>query len=444
MPEVQPKPLIIAKPVSPAGNSPGSNSASPDGSIKLNVSRKYVLPPRPKPGRKPSADTPPNRRKAQNREAQRAFRERRAAAVQELEAKLDEVAEKHAEEQQALQQVIAKLQAENEQLKTMRTPPSMFSPPAGMSPKPILSPMTNFFAPSPVFASGDPGLEVLDRVLDQRLPVPNKGYSPMSTSPKSPRSPTAFKRVGPPPVQGLRLLESDWKQPAIPLRRRLSSLETDFTNRFRDVPSKLDDRRRRLSSAVSPFETKIPSPPNVVQDTANEFQRRPEDRCGFCTDDTPCVCMEAAQRERSNMADIETLGGNIIPVCSSKGISSPSLPGSPSQSQSAHNTPSPSIPDSPVPRTGECTGNPGTCTQCQEDPMSTLFCTTVASKTTNSHIKSGTFIPAQAAYRTLSRHAGFARVDFSTVVSSLETRGTQVEVNSVAKVLRMLDRRVYA
>ena len=30
---------------------------------------------------------------------------------------------------------------------------------------------------------------------------------------------------------------------------------------------------------------------------------------------------------------------------------------------------------------GGCTGNPGTCKQCQMDPMSTLFCTTVASRT---------------------------------------------------------------
>ena len=32
---------------------------------------------------------------------------------------------------------------------------------------------------------------------------------------------------------------------------------------------------------------------------------------------------------------------------------------------------------------GGCTGNPGTCRQCQMDPMSTLFCTTVASRVQN-------------------------------------------------------------
>ncbi|KAI1041862.1 hypothetical protein LB505_007673 [Fusarium chuoi] len=65
------------------------------------TSKEWVIPPRPKPGRKPATDTPPTKRKAQNRAAQRAFRERRAARVGELEEQLDqqrEVQEKHESE----------------------------------------------------------------------------------------------------------------------------------------------------------------------------------------------------------------------------------------------------------------------------------------------------------------------------------------------------------
>lgn len=54
------------------------------------TSKEWVIPPRPKPGRKPATDTPPTKRKAQNRAAQRAFRERRAARVGELEEQLDQ------------------------------------------------------------------------------------------------------------------------------------------------------------------------------------------------------------------------------------------------------------------------------------------------------------------------------------------------------------------
>lgn len=59
------------------------------------TSKEWVIPPRPKPGRKPATDTPPTKRKAQNRAAQRAFRERRAARVGELEDQLEEQKEEH-------------------------------------------------------------------------------------------------------------------------------------------------------------------------------------------------------------------------------------------------------------------------------------------------------------------------------------------------------------
>ena len=46
--------------------------------------KSYTIPPRPKPGRKPATDEPALKRKAQNRESQRAFRARKAQKVQEL------------------------------------------------------------------------------------------------------------------------------------------------------------------------------------------------------------------------------------------------------------------------------------------------------------------------------------------------------------------------
>ncbi|KAJ4148540.1 hypothetical protein LMH87_003005 [Akanthomyces muscarius] len=66
-------------------------SGTPMEGPKISMtSKEWVIPPRPKPGRKPATDTPPTKRKAQNRAAQRAFRERRAARVGELEEQLDQ------------------------------------------------------------------------------------------------------------------------------------------------------------------------------------------------------------------------------------------------------------------------------------------------------------------------------------------------------------------
>lgn len=59
------------------------------------TSKEWIIPPRPKPGRKPATDMPLTKRKAQNRAAQRAFRERRAARVGELEQQLEEQLEAH-------------------------------------------------------------------------------------------------------------------------------------------------------------------------------------------------------------------------------------------------------------------------------------------------------------------------------------------------------------
>ncbi|KAM7202596.1 AP-1-like transcription factor [Naviculisporaceae sp. PSN 640] len=82
------------------------------------TSKTWVVPPRPKPGRKPATDTPPTKRKAQNRAAQRAFRERRAARVGELEEQLEEQKEEHDKATRELQERIHHLENEAQNLRS--------------------------------------------------------------------------------------------------------------------------------------------------------------------------------------------------------------------------------------------------------------------------------------------------------------------------------------
>ncbi|RIA99508.1 hypothetical protein C1645_730777 [Glomus cerebriforme] len=73
-------------------------------------------PQKKKPGRKPLTNTPSSKRKAQNRAAQRAFRERKERYVKELENKIKElesVSAKSAQENQQLKTLVEQLQAEN-------------------------------------------------------------------------------------------------------------------------------------------------------------------------------------------------------------------------------------------------------------------------------------------------------------------------------------------
>lgn len=82
------------------------------------TTKEWVIPPRPKPGRKPATDTPPTKRKAQNRAAQRAFRERRAARVGELEEQLELDQQEHDKLQQALQEQIRRLEMDAQALQS--------------------------------------------------------------------------------------------------------------------------------------------------------------------------------------------------------------------------------------------------------------------------------------------------------------------------------------
>ncbi|KAL1871126.1 hypothetical protein Daus18300_004871 [Diaporthe australafricana] len=82
------------------------------------TTKEWVIPPRPKPGRKPATDTPPTKRKAQNRAAQRAFRERRAARVGELEEQLDAEREEHDAAQAALQEKVHRLEMDSQALQS--------------------------------------------------------------------------------------------------------------------------------------------------------------------------------------------------------------------------------------------------------------------------------------------------------------------------------------
>lgn len=81
------------------------------------VSKNWLLPSRPKPGRKPSKDPPLTKRKAQNREAQRAFCQRRATRILELETSIKELQDLIKKLKQEHLQKIQYILLENEQLK---------------------------------------------------------------------------------------------------------------------------------------------------------------------------------------------------------------------------------------------------------------------------------------------------------------------------------------
>ncbi|ORY53400.1 hypothetical protein BCR35DRAFT_310542 [Leucosporidium creatinivorum] len=81
------RPIALA-PIAVAAGPAGGASSRTEPRPALKTSKEWVVPPRPKPGRKPAQAEPDSSRKALNRASQRAFRERRQEYVGELEEKV--------------------------------------------------------------------------------------------------------------------------------------------------------------------------------------------------------------------------------------------------------------------------------------------------------------------------------------------------------------------
>lgn len=577
---------------SPGGTGATSSpeSASPSGGISIMTSREWVLPPRPKPGRKPSVDTPASKRKAQNRAAQRAFRERRATRVQELEEKLLEVEKEKEAKELGLVSTINKLKFENQfliksidklrhDLNSLQSAYSGSSPHPGpgrakpesdsslqQKPTPLLASSQNAgqslsnpdkselsqsahhllnFAKSLPVTHSTVSPALLQYSVQQILPAPSADLPPTFSSrnscaqPRLSLSSASVKRAANNAVDfdcgvclkelclcedvGLKSsnsLEEKYKSftpiAAVSLGKKRKRVETevDFTTGFTTKKMPSLDRLTRKSL--------VPTPENDISFNENS----PLENCGFCSDDTPCVCREAAKeaarlQSLSRKQQDEELaeeqeheaGPTLLPPIQ---ITSPGLmrkaslpvlhPGPTLEIREFANLAQNSVSSvrtegteenaSSTQKTSEekdkagCTGNPGTCFQCQTDPMSTLFCSTVASKaalqdrkeaekTTAAEQKrpsfsmsrlpssnelstissllpgtplpstpcgsasNGIFIPCADAYRTLSRHKKFNTVDFSSLVGRLTTRGMLVEAQSVATLIRELDKKVF-
>lgn len=553
---------MAASPLSLAGSPPTAPI------LLIQTSKEWVLPPRPKPGRKPSVDTPASKRKAQNRAAQRAFRERRATRVQELEEKLAEVEKERDVKEMGLVNTINKLRVENqfllkslEQLRgdvagirNARVLPNV-SPSSStysvqqISPAPLADSPPNFsyrnhLHPTPMSADPTPARPRGTSDFDCGVCVKNECLCEdvgLKTSSQATLND---------------LLDTFTPVAAVPLKRKAAQsgangnntkdrLETDFTRHFSTASSRPLPDLKRLKRLAAPKMADV-----VVQDPAPKKmfdEGSPVDNCGFCSDDTPCVCREAA-KEAAQISQTMAQNGNgtmneddledsedeevakMLPPIQNSAIRKASLPvmhpgpsveireitnlnaglpespqanqlglnqgllgqmGANSSMQNQKNQSQNQRSQSPQTQSqtqkAGCTGNPGTCEQCQMDPMSTLFCSTVANKANESNERStdrsaseplpsrtlsrtgsrasvpmaltsapstpgtpssvpgpaGMFIPCADAYKTLSRHKQFNLVDFGTLVGKLTTRGMQVEVQSVANVLRELDRRVY-
>lgn len=381
-----PAPSLAARPSVAPSPGPGT-----PGSI---TSKEWVIPPRPKPGRKPATDTPPTKRKAQNRAAQRAFRERRAARVQELEEQIKEIEDGHEVRVAALTEQISNLSREVEQcreemnwwrdrshslekevsiersakealVKEFRTslsgpnsnksstmPDSVPLPPRSR-PSTRSSRMEDVVATSADHNKED-GAENVPLGCSNCSSTHCQCIEDAFAMPIDTHESTRSRH----PPHGVGSPERENAEPEI--KPDPEEMEIDFTSRFAGVPA------QQASSNNDTSNTEASSPP--------------VDPCGFCQDGTPCICAEMAAQEQNRGRRNSFENNRLAPIQSLSQFTPP-----PSDGDVRSEVTLPPIGQA----TNPCANGPGTCAQCLADPRSTLFCKTLAASRSASGTPSG-------------------------------------------------------
>ncbi|KAI0123309.1 hypothetical protein BJ170DRAFT_641380 [Xylariales sp. AK1849] len=414
-------------PVASLATSAMSQSQLPKNSI---TSKEWVIPPRPKPGRKPATDTPPTKRKAQNRAAQRAFRERRAARVGELEEQIDEQRDEHEHIEQALRDRVKGLDVE---VLDLRTRCSMLEDLLEKERRERVKTQSELDAMRRHWKGERASVSSRNNSLPGLHAALVHHHSPRSSiasNASSHRTSTAFpisQLISPPnpsdsdqSCTGAGCGSCDSTGPCAcvdevfadagpsidcgkcSLGQRCACLEAALsptTNQESDLkrrPSSIaisaaapEEKRHKPNPSENEIDftaifSKKKSSAVVVEPISEPLPRPipmpPRDSCGFCQEGTYCMCAEAeAAAARSTLPPMGSQAqtppaseNDAVPPAveftSTGAVKLPRL--------SSLNRPPPTRTAS---KSGSCGPNgPGTCAQCLADPKSGLFCRSLA------------------------------------------------------------------
>ncbi|KAG0125990.1 hypothetical protein HOY82DRAFT_615723 [Tuber indicum] len=495
-------PISISSPLSasspgPPALAPRASSVVSNGAAAPNTivtHREWVVPPRPKPGRKASTETPPTKRKAQNRAAQRAFRERKAARVNELEDKLKELQADHESHDRVSRDQIQQLTEDHvrltKELAEYKIRMESLQKELDLirqlkSEDQASNSVAQVASPAPSSGRDTPcgGNCTCTDELDQLLCVKKTAVTLSASSVplrrrsgrKNPQPSSESSRVLDPTGCGRCSKEGSCAcmteiAAAGPSIKRPTSPSQNTPKRTRTGDYAEHGSKELEIDFTDAYLTKSTPNPPITQ---------MPDPCGFCSDGTPCVCAEVAnslienddseENHSTKLPPLRDGHGSVLTSHTQQGLERPVALYPPMNTSAVKLTSRPS----------GC--QPGGCAQCQNDPLSTLFCQSVATKMDGAEksgccrgglcggdiggsrpsvgdskekgkvdegaSEKGTFIPCSAAYQTLSRHRAFedATTDLGSLVRPLMVRSLdgscpQIEVSSIREVLRRLDR----
>lgn len=460
--------------------------------------KEWVIPPRPKPGRKPATDTPPTKRKAQNRAAQRAFRERRAARVGELEEQLEETKEETQKIESDLRSKVSQLEADVERFsgevqswrlrcetldriaeyerrekeaalaelaylrngsRTTGTD-AVPLPPRHRRNQEVRDPepQPRYIPPAEpepdALGCGSCNSETDCACVAQALAASYSGCGKCSDGSNCDCLDSIVKATDLPTPPELKRSHSPSMEAYADKRLKSSDpstpLEVDFTAQFSSKPT-------------------VHAPPQLIVAT-----RTHGESCGFCEEGTYCMCAEAAaaaNNEREHENRLAPLLNAVTPPPSDSDVDGTG------KLLSLHPNPVQHRPLTAPAPTNTCANGPGTCQQCQADPKSGLFCRSLAAMRgpSSSGVPEGccggnangggcckslpTATPSQPppslscadTYKTLATHKNFdqASDELSTWLGRLHATPPahpgrapmEVEAASVMGVLKLFDRR---
>ncbi|KAF2685336.1 hypothetical protein K458DRAFT_417396 [Lentithecium fluviatile CBS 122367] len=356
--------------IATASSSPSDTTAHPSPVGGGPTSTSYVVPPRPKPGRKPATDEPASKRKAQNRESQRAFRARKAAKLNEMQAHVETTESKHRDE---MNQKIAELLDKDRRIKELE----------GMATQRLetdsrTAQERDFWKER----CGQLEAQVQDlsrQLRDQNYPLNMFGEKqavffqaqlPGSRQDSPTRGSVAsFTGYNTPTAMDIgcgnckpdgecACIAELAKVPSInpfmaavpliraPTRTSVSPLKgiqvqaIDFTDREIDFTAQFSSKRARP----------VQRPSIAFMTEASEV----DSKCGFCTDDLNCLCRDESLRYQ----DIQRAPDEVI------------TSSSPATKRSAR---------------GAVVSGPGSCADCQANPQQKAWCQRVAQLRTSSN-----------------------------------------------------------
>ncbi|KAL1749088.1 hypothetical protein HDZ31DRAFT_28153 [Schizophyllum fasciatum] len=335
---------------------PGAASSST--TLWATASKEWVIPSKPKPGRKPKKETVQAKdgdtqvddkgRRVQNRAAQRAFRERKQSQLAELQARLQAYEQGEIERNVALQSIAKRLKEENEALRqenaTLKEKLAKYEEQEQQQQQPAststLPPENDKKRARAASASTSRKRSKVDPPAEPQVTSP---YAPVSSPPELVSSPESA-----------------------------------------DTPD--DPRYSSPIAADPPQPCYTTSKPNTYEQPASETL--PAFDCGFCSDDTPCVCRIAYQQAAEGLA-AEAQKTNAAPQLIAFD--------DPDKSSSIlDNLPTyqPAVPlrrrttAAPVnsifavkPAEPTCSGDPSNCAACASDTFGKAFCEALVEST---------------------------------------------------------------